>query len=232
MKNQVDNINRDYRYFIEVRVYGYLFGSLSDQAMSIHSRNLGFLEADVLKLVHRVLLATSLQCRLTREIFLVVISYVCPRHVLVLHTVQSSPDLLPLHLLHVGQHGLLAEVSREMNVSEDKSAVAPCLFSPLGQDISGESGGVIGRQCDQVMEHSGHTGGFRLEIFYLHIRRLTEGGLVVLRGHEETPVVARHVLPASQHLVVDLLAEVQGPVEGGTVVVDQLSPGNLQNNNY
>ena len=87
----------------------------------------------------------------------------------------------------------------------------------------------------QMMENSSHTGGFVLESFYFEIRGLTEGCLVVLRGHEETPVVAGHVLPSRLHLVVDLLTEVQGPVKGRTVVIDQFSPGNLysqENNIY
>ena len=102
------------------------------------------------------------------------------------------------------------------------------LYSPLGQSVCGEGRSVVGGQRDQMMENSSHTRGFGLESFYFEIRGLTEGCLVVLRGHEETPFVAGHVLPSRLHLVVDLLTEVQGPVKGRTVVIDQFSRRDLQ----
>ena len=191
--------------------------------MSVGSSHLEFLEADILKLVHGVVLATSLESPLTREVLLVIVPDVSAGHVLVLHTVEALSDLLPLHLLHVGEHCVLAEVSKE----GDCYVVCVGEDSPLGQQVGGEGRGMVGRECYQVMENSRHLRSFRLESFYLEVRGQTEWSEIVLCRHEELSLISRHVFTSCHHLVQRLLTEVQCPVEGGAVVVNKFCRGNL-----
>ena len=58
------------------------------------------------------------------------------------------------------------------------------------------------------------------------ISQLSQLGGIVFLVHQVLLVVDRHV-PARRELVVHLLPEAEGPVEGGTVVVAELGAGNL-----
>ena len=70
----------------------------------------------VLELVHGVVPAAGEQRGVPGEVFLVVVPDVGARHVLVLHAGQPAADLPPLHALHIRQHSVRPEISREMKI--------------------------------------------------------------------------------------------------------------------
>ena len=77
---------------------------------------------DVVKLVHGVVLPSSQQSRISREVVLVVVTNVGSGHVLVFHTVQTFSDLTTLNSSDIGQHGVRAKVSiDERIINLDKS---------------------------------------------------------------------------------------------------------------
>ena len=69
----------------------------------------------VLELVHGVVPAAGEQRALPGEVFLVVVPDVGARHVLVLDAGQPAADLPPLHALHIRQHSVRPEISRDEN---------------------------------------------------------------------------------------------------------------------
>src|SRR5690606_12363730 len=98
----------------------------------------------LVELVHGVVFATGLQSSFASEVLLVVVADVGTSHVLVLDAGDALADFLALHALHVGQHALVGEVA-------------------LGQVVGRQSGGVVGRQGDQVVEDASLSGTVALE---------------------------------------------------------------------
>ena len=73
-----------------------------------------------------------------------------------------------------------------------------------------------------------HLTRIRLEALDPLISQPSQLSGIVLLVHQVLLVVDRHV-PARGQLVVHLLPEAQGPVEGGAVVVAELGTGSLVN---
>ena len=69
-----------------------------------------------IELVHGVVLSTSQESSFTREVFLMSISNIGTSHILMLDTVKTNPDLLPLDISHIGQHALRSKVSKAKNI--------------------------------------------------------------------------------------------------------------------
>ena len=84
----------------------------------------------VVKLVHGVVLATSLECSVSREILLVIVSDVGASHVLVLDTRQTLPDLPPLNILNIGQHCLGTKVAEKIFVRKIFQFETKKIFTP------------------------------------------------------------------------------------------------------
>src|SRR5690606_25444094 len=135
-----------------------------------------------------------------------VVTDVGASHVLVLDAGDALTDLFALHALDVGQHALVGEV-------------------PLGQVVGGQRGSVVSRQGDQVVEDTGVSRAIALERADLLVGELSQLGVVVLDAHQLVAVVGGNILAFGNHGIEDLLTEVQGPVEGRAVVVDQLGIG-------
>src|SRR5690606_15989434 len=91
-----------------------------------------------------------------------------------------------------------------------------------GQVVGGQGGRVVGRQRDQVMEDASLSRAFTLEGTDLLVGNLSQLGFVVLDAHQLGAVVGGNILAFGNHGVEHLLTEVQGPVEGRAVVVNQL----------
>ena len=128
--------------------------------------------------------------------------------VLVLHRRQLTANLAALDALDVGEHAKVAEVA-------------------LRQQIRAQGRFVVGGQGDEVVEHAGLPGGVPLEAGDEFVGRLGQRRVVVFRRHqplgEDRGVrIGGDVLAGVPPLRIDLLAERQGPVEGGRVVVHQL----------
>ena len=129
-------------------------------------------------------------------------------HVLVADAGDALADLDPLHVADVAQHAVLAEV------------------------LAGQRGGrqrsrVVGRQRDQVVEDAGVARGVALEGADLLVRLARQLGAVVLDVHQVLAVEGRDVPALLRPGVVNLPAEIQGPVERRAVVVDQLGVRHL-----
>src|SRR6476659_5136348 len=91
------------------------------------------------ELVHRVVGAARLQRGFTGEIFLVLVTDIGAGHVLMLGAGDALTDLLALHVLHITEHALVAEI--------------------LSREIVGrQRRRVIGRQRDQMVEDAGTLG--------------------------------------------------------------------------
>ncbi len=135
-----------------------------------------------------------------------VITDVGTGHVLVLHSSDALTDFLTLYTSNVGQHAFVTEVA-------------------LGQVVGRQSRSVVRRQSDQVVEYTCFTGRITLEVTAPLVSQLTQLGVVVLGAHQLGTVVGRYVLAFFLPCVEYLLTEVQSPVEGRAVVVNQLGVG-------
>src|SRR5262245_28852384 len=96
------------------------------------------------ELMHRIVLAGSLEGRFAGEVLLVVVAHVGAGHVLVLDAGDALADFLALHVLHVTEHTLWAEIV-------------------LRQSVRRQRRRVVGRQRDEVVEDAGTLRTFRLE---------------------------------------------------------------------
>ena len=132
-----------------------------------------------------------------------VVADVGASHVLVLDAGDTLTQFLTLNTFHVGQHALVGEVA-------------------FSQVVSRQSGSVVGRQGDQVVEDASLSRTVALEGTDLLVGNLGQFGFVVLDAHQLGAVVGGNVLAFGNHGVEHLLTEVQGPVEGRAVVVHQL----------
>ena len=119
------------------------------------------------------------------------------------HAGDALADFLALHAGNVAQHALVAEVF-------------------LGQVVGRQGGRVVGRQGNQVMEDAGFAGRVGLEGADFLVGRDRQFRLVVFHAHQLGAFVGGHVLAVGLHDVIHLLAEVQGPVDRGAVVVHEL----------
>src|SRR5690606_22839043 len=155
------------------------------------------------ELVHRVVFTAGFQSSFASEVLFMVVTEVGASHVLVLDAGDTLADFLTLNTFHVGQHAFLVEV-------------------PFCQVVGRQCGSVVSRQGDQVVEDTGFTGCISLEGADLLISQLGQVGLVVLDAHQAGTVVGGNILAFGNHGIEYLLTEVQRPVEGRAVVVDQL----------
>src|SRR4051794_14440413 len=137
------------------------------------------------ELVHCVMGAAGLQRRLAREIFLMVVADVGASHVLMPYAGDSLTDLLTLHVLHIAEHALLAEIF-------------PCKV------VGGQRRGVIGRQRDEVMEDAGALGRIRLEAPDQFVGFDRQRSAVVLSLHQLGAIVLADVPTAFLPAIVNL----------------------------
>ncbi len=156
------------------------------------------------ELVHRVVLAASLQGCVPGEVLLVVVAEVTASHVLVLDRCNTLTDLLALHVANVG-----VAFPRQLEVA-------------LGQVVGRQRGSVVRRQGDEVVEDTGASCTVALEGAGFLVGELRELGAVVVHAHEGVALVCRDVLTLFGHLIECLLAEVERPVERRAVVVHEL----------
>ena len=68
------------------------------------------LEETLTKLIHRVVLATSLQCSVTGEVFFVIVTHIRSSHVLMLDTGNTLTNFLSLDPSNIPQHAGVAKV--------------------------------------------------------------------------------------------------------------------------
>ena len=94
-----------------------------------------------------------------------IIANVRAGHVLVLHTSNALADFLTLDVLHVTKHGLLTEIF-------------------LRQIVSAQSGCVIGRQGDQVVEDTCPARRIGLEGADFLISSFRQLTVVIVRAHQ------------------------------------------------
>src|SRR5690606_30563327 len=93
------------------------------------------------------------------------------------------------------------------------------------QVVGGQRGSVVGRQSNQVVEDAGFAGRVLLEGADALVGFVAQLGSVVLYAHQVVAVVGGNILALGNPVVEHLLTEVQGPVEGRAVVVNQLGIG-------
>jgi hypothetical protein len=84
---------------------------------------------------------------------------------------------------------------------------------------------MIGRQRDQVVEDAGFARRITLERADALVGFFRQWRRVVIHAHQPRAVIAAHVLAVRGPGIIDLLAEIERPVEAGRVVVDQLGIG-------
>ena len=120
-----------------------------------------------------------------------------------LHGGDATADFLTLNAFRVGQHALVTEVA-------------------FHQLIGGQRRGVVGRQRDQVVEHTGFAGSLGLELLGPLVGHIGQLGAVVLLVHQVGAIVVAQILAFFLPGIEHLLTEVQGPVERRAVVVNQL----------
>ena len=123
-----------------------------------------------------------------------------------LHAGNALADFGALHVLHITQHAGVAEIL-------------------LRQIVGGQGSGVIGRQRDQVVEDAGLGGGIALEGADALVGFLRQFAAIIIDAHQPGAIIGAHVLVGRNIGIIDLLAEIQRPVEAGAVVVDQLGSG-------
>ena len=84
---------------------------------------------------------------------------------------------------------------------------------------------MIGRQRDQVVEDAGLGGGIALEGADALVGFLRQFAAIIIDAHQPGAIIGAHVLAGRNIGIIDLLAEIQRPVEAGRVVVNQLGGG-------
>src|SRR5690606_19777678 len=161
---------------------------------------------DVVELVHGVVFAGSLQSSFTCEVFFMVVTDIRASHVLVSYASDALTDLLTLNAFHVSQHAFFCEVAFCQVVGRQRSSV-------------------VRRQSDQVVENTSLSRTVALEGADASIGFFTQFAAIIISAHQTVAVVSRNVLTFSNPIVEHLLTEVQSPVEGRAVVVNQLGVG-------
>src|SRR5690606_11217098 len=150
-----------------------------------------------------VVFTGSLQSSFTSKVFLVVVTDVGASHVLVLHASDALTDPLTLNAFHVSQHALVGEVAFCQVVGRQRSSV-------------------VRRQRDQVVEDTSLSRTVALEGTDTLVGFFAQVAVVVVCTHQTGAVVCRYVLASFLPRIEYLLTEVQSPVEGRAVVVNQL----------
>ena len=99
----------------------------------------------VAELVHGVVFTTGLERGFASEIFLMFVTNVGTRHILVLHTGDTLADFLALNTGNITKHTHFAEII-------------------LCEIIGAQRRRVVGWQCDEVVENSCTLRRFALEV--------------------------------------------------------------------
>lgn len=146
------------------------------------------------ELVHGIMGTACFQCSLSGKIFLMVITDVRTRHILVPDTGYALTDFLTLYSQNIAKHSRIAKIF-------------------LGEIVGRQGGGVIGRQCDQVMEDPRTFGTVGLERADAFIGLFCQFCTVILHAHQISAVIFGNVKTFSLHRVINLLTEIKRPVE-------------------
>src|SRR3546814_10649477 len=99
-------------------------------------------------------------------------------------------------------------------------------ISDWSSDVCSSELRVVGGQSDEVVENARALRRIRLEGADLFVRLGRQLGVVVDHAHQRVTLKARHILSFLRPAIVNLLAEIERPVERRRVVVDQLRVGN------
>ena len=114
----------------------------------------------VAELVHGIVFTTGLERGFASEIFLMLVTNVGTRHVLVLHTGDTLADFLALDAGNIAKHTHFAEII-------------------LRQIVRAQCGGVICWQGNKVVENARALRRIALEILDPHIGLAAQFGLVI-----------------------------------------------------